>query len=56
MLLANKDSDLNIADLKLADFGIAVIADRDTLTDIVGTPDYIAPEILSKKRYGKGRR
>lgn len=52
LLLSNKDKDLNAEDLKLADFGFAVFAEGDDLTELVGTPDYIAPEILSKKRYG----
>eukprot|EP01036_Dinobryon_divergens_P029898 gene29899-39068_t len=53
LLLSSKDKELNADDLKLADFGFAVVAEGDNLTDLVGTPDYIAPEILSKKRYGK---
>jgi serine/threonine protein kinase len=40
------------ADLKLADFGFAVQAEGDTLTDRLGTPDYMAPDILSRKPYG----
>lgn len=35
--------------LKIGDFGTATIFKEDTrLTDIVGTPYYIAPEVLSK--------
>ena len=49
LLLTSKDDD---ADLKLADFGFAVHVEGNTLTDQLGTPDYIAPEILSKIPYG----
>ena len=52
LLLSNKGKELIAEDLKLADFGFAVVAQGDNLTDLVGTPDYIAPEILSKRRYG----
>lgn len=48
-MLTSKDED---ADLKLADFGFAVYAEGDTLTEQLGTPDYMAPEILSRIPYG----
>jgi serine/threonine protein kinase len=37
--------------VKLTDFGLATEADRSSR--ICGTPDYIAPEALAKKPYGK---
>lgn len=49
LLLTSKDDD---ADLKLADFGFATIVNGNTLTEQLGTPQYIAPEILEKKHYG----
>lgn len=38
--------------LKLADFGLAIISESDTLTDRMGTPGYVAPEILLSRPYG----
>ena len=42
LLLVSESDDSAI---KLADFGFATIAHGDVLTDYVGTPSYIAPEI-----------
>jgi calcium/calmodulin-dependent protein kinase I len=41
------------AEIKIADFGFAVIASGDTLTEQCGTPGYVAPEILGHRKYGK---
>ena len=40
-------------DIKLADFGFATMAPKNNLTRGCGTLDYVAPEILSHKKYGK---
>jgi calcium/calmodulin-dependent protein kinase I len=50
LLLTSKSDDANI---KVADFGFATKVDGLSLTAQLGTPGYIAPEILSKKPYGK---
>lgn len=40
--------------VKLIDFGFAVLKEDNENLDVAGTPYYIAPEILSKKgKYGK---
>ena len=39
--------------LKLTDFGFAKIVDGRTYT-LCGTPEYLAPEILTNKGHGKG--
>ena len=39
--------------LRLVDFGFAKITDRKTYT-ICGTPEYMAPEMILNKGYGKG--
>jgi serine/threonine protein kinase len=49
-ILLNSDQNL----LKLADFGLAIrlktsLEERHT---ICGTPDYLAPEVLSQQPYG----
>lgn len=41
------------AELKLCDFGASAYASEPTLTDTVGTPNYVAPEILQCQPYGK---
>ena len=50
LLLCTKDDD---AKLKLADFGFAVVCDGFTITDCCGSPEYMAPEVLSSIPYGK---
>jgi calcium/calmodulin-dependent protein kinase I len=50
LLLTSKLDDANI---KIADFGFATKVEGLSLTTQLGTPGYIAPEILSKKPYGK---
>ena len=45
--------DFKKLDIKLIDFGFAkATLAKDDLTDFVGTPFYIAPEIINKKKYG----
>eukprot|EP00299_Pterocystis_sp_00344_P001274 c11107_g1_i1.p1 GENE.c11107_g1_i1~~c11107_g1_i1.p1 ORF type:complete len:472 (+),score=93.80 c11107_g1_i1:39-1418(+) len=42
------------AELKLTDFGFATLYDpKKKLTATCGTPEYVAPEILDEKPYGK---
>jgi calcium-dependent protein kinase len=43
--------DSDDAEIKLIDFGLARVAENDTMDCTVGTPYYIAPEVL-KKEYG----
>jgi calcium/calmodulin-dependent protein kinase I len=50
LLMATKNDDANV---KLADFGFAVVANGMSITSQCGTPGYIAPEILENKPYGK---
>ena len=40
------------ATIKLADFGFAKRCKGDTLSSSLGSPYYIAPEILLRRRYG----
>uniref|UniRef100_A0A453PAM5 non-specific serine/threonine protein kinase n=1 Tax=Aegilops tauschii subsp. strangulata TaxID=200361 RepID=A0A453PAM5_AEGTS len=48
-LLANKDDDMS---LKAIDFGLSVFfKPGQVFTDVVGSPYYVAPEVL-RKRYG----
>eukprot|EP00826_Nyctotherus_ovalis_P019054 TRINITY_DN15814_c0_g1_i2.p1 TRINITY_DN15814_c0_g1~~TRINITY_DN15814_c0_g1_i2.p1 ORF type:complete len:512 (-),score=139.77 TRINITY_DN15814_c0_g1_i2:93-1628(-) len=48
-ILISKDSDGNIANIKVIDFGAATaFAPNAVLRDMVGTPYYIAPEVLDK--------
>ena len=48
ILLLNEDED---SPIKIADFGFAKKLDEDLTTTVVGTPNYVAPEILLKKPY-----
>ena len=50
LLLASKTND---SDVKIADFGFAIEATGETLTQRCGTPGYVAPEIIEGKKYGK---
>lgn len=46
-------SDEDDADVKLVDFGFAVRADGNSLEGVIGTPEYMAPEIwVNKVKYG----
>lgn len=49
---SDKQSDSNI---KIADFGFAKVVgphDNDSCTTMCGTPGYLAPEVIRKKKYG----
>ena len=48
------ENDFSNLELKLIDFGFANINKSNTLTEFVGTPYYIAPEIINKEKYGSG--
>jgi calcium/calmodulin-dependent protein kinase I len=50
LLLCSLNDD---AKLKLADFGFAVEAKGLTITDCCGSPEYMAPEVLTSEPYGK---
>lgn len=48
----DNSSDYSFKILKLADFGLAIELDPgDKLYDVCGTPNYVAPEILSESGY-----
>lgn len=50
LLMVSDDDD---ADVKLVDFGFAVKVDGNTLEGVLGTPEYMAPEIwTTKSKYG----
>jgi serine/threonine protein kinase len=49
LLLKNHTSD---SDIVLIDFGFAANCNGRELKDQCGTPNYVAPEILSKRSYG----
>ena len=44
------DQDENVANLKLIDFGFTAVYRGKQLTSLVGTPWYVAPEILDKSK------
>jgi len=51
LIYATPDPD---ADIKIIDFGLSQLVDSPaakTVTRIVGTPEYIAPEVISRKGY-----
>jgi serine/threonine protein kinase len=51
LLMGNEKDD---ADIKLADFGLATVAEKDNiLKTSCGTLTYVAPEILRKEKYGR---
>lgn len=50
LLLARTDDD---TDVKIADFGLAIIAKGNTIRGQLGTPEYVAPEVIEKIPYGK---
>lgn len=49
LLLKDKNNDW---DVKIADFGFAVECDGDNISNVCGTPSYMAPEILRQVKYG----
>ena len=50
LLLAHEGDD---AEIKVADWGFATLCESDSLTQVCGSLDYIAPEILQREKYGK---
>jgi calcium/calmodulin-dependent protein kinase I len=48
ILLLNEADD---APIKIADFGFAKVIEEDALTSTLGTPNYVAPEILERRPY-----
>jgi serine/threonine protein kinase len=50
----SKDSDFSRISLKLIDFGFAALSklNQKQLRDFIGTPYYMAPEIVSNSYYG----
>jgi serine/threonine protein kinase len=44
--------DFDNLELKLIDFGFANINLKNELSDFVGTPYYLAPEIINREKYG----
>ena len=49
LLLADKLSD---TEFKIADFGFAIKANGRSLSQVCGTPDYVAPELVDNQMYG----
>lgn len=49
-------SELNDTDIKICDFGFAAYCESydHSLTEQLGTPNYMAPEMITRKAYGKG--
>jgi serine/threonine protein kinase len=50
ILLTSRTS---LTDFKIADFGLAIDHNADTMISRCGSPGYIAPEILRKEQYGR---
>ena len=50
VLMKTLDSDTHIL---IADFGYAAVTSEDTLTEQIGTANYVAPEVLQRIPYGK---
>ena len=51
LLMSSADDD---ADVKIADFGLSIhLPNGGTCTQTCGTPNYVAPEMITKKGYGK---
>jgi len=49
------ESQLDDADIKVADFGLArVVSNKDMMKTACGTPGYVAPEVLQNKGYTGG--
>jgi serine/threonine protein kinase len=49
LLMSSKDPQ---AKVKLCDFGFASHVNKEAYGDLCGTPDYVAPEMISKNPYG----
>eukprot|EP01038_Epipyxis_sp_PR26KG_P005854 gene5854-8077_t len=50
LMLTSKEND---SDIKLIDFGLVAQSAESNLVDFVGTPAYMAPEVVMKQPYGK---
>ena len=46
------DPDIEIAQLKLGDFGVAKFVNNGMMQTFIGTPLYMAPEVLNTSSYG----
>jgi calcium-dependent protein kinase len=49
ILLVSQDS----FKIKVCDFGLSTVVENEGLKDMVGTPYYLAPEILRKEKYNE---
>lgn len=48
----NADTEFDDLELKLIDFGFANANMKNDLTDFVGTPYYLPPEVINREKYG----
>ncbi|KAI0566827.1 Serine/threonine protein kinase [Gracilaria domingensis] len=56
LLTSHPNENLWATTARLSDFGLAAFVDSDTeLTDIVGTPNYLAPEVITRHPHDNGR-
>lgn len=54
VLLVDKLSEFSLPQVKLCDFGFAkIIDDNDFRRSLVGTPAYLAPEVISGRQYNR---
>ena len=55
-ILIHKVDEANNYDIRVGDFGLAIFSQeecKDRITEVFGTPCYIAPEILRQKSYSE---